>query len=172
VIVHSGKFAQLRVGRTDGKADALLTAFVAAAQKAGIDITVSPTMQLDRWQKFVFLVAFSGVTSLTRMPIGAVLGDPDTRKLFRDLLDEVVAVGQASGVPIPADFAERQFGYANTMAPTLRASMAHDLDRGNRLELDWLAGHVVELGRKLGVATPANAAVYTALKLHRAGRAT
>lgn len=171
VILHSGRFAQLRTGRIDGRPDDKLAAFVKVAQAAGIDITLSDTMQRDRWQKFVFLTAFSGATSLTRMPIGAVLADPDTSRLFRDLLDEVVAVGQASGVAIAGDFAESQFNYAGTMASTLKASMAHDLDRGNRLELDWLAGHVVELGRKLGVKTPANAAVYTALKLHRAGRA-
>ena len=47
----------------------------------------------------------------------------------------------------------------------MKASMLHDLERGNELELDWLAGHVVELGRKLGVPTPMNTAVYAALKL-------
>ena len=49
--------------------------------------------------------------------------------------------------------------------------MLHDLERGNRLELDWLAGYVVRLGRELGVPTPANEAVYNVLKLHRMGAA-
>ena len=49
----------------------------------------------------------------------------------------------------------------------MKASMARDLDRGNRLELDWLAGKVRELGRALNVPTPASDAVYTVLKLHR-----
>ena len=137
---------------------------------AGLDIALSDTMQRDRWQKFVFLAAFSGITSLTRGTIGEVCADGDTREMFHELLREVVAVGQASGVDLPADFAEAQFAYAATMAPGLRASMAHDVARGNRLELDWLAGHVVELGRRLGVKTPANAAVYTGLKLLRAGK--
>jgi 2-dehydropantoate 2-reductase len=47
--------------------------------------------------------------------------------------------------------------------------MAHDLERGNRLELDWLSGRVVTLGRELGVPTPANEAAYRALKLWRMG---
>jgi 2-dehydropantoate 2-reductase len=51
----------------------------------------------------------------------------------------------------------------------MKASMAHDLERGNRLELDWLAGRVVQLGRALGVPTPWNNAVYAVLKLHRNG---
>ena len=54
----------------------------------------------------------------------------------------------------------------------MKASMANDLDRGNRLELDWLAGEVCRLGRELNVPTPVNATVYAALKLHRMGRAT
>jgi 2-dehydropantoate 2-reductase len=47
--------------------------------------------------------------------------------------------------------------------------MAHDLERGNRLELDWLAGKVRALGRALRIPTPASDVVYTALKLHRMG---
>ena len=42
--------------------------------------------------------------------------------------------------------------------------------RGNRLELDWLAGRVVELGRELNVPTPVNATIYAALKGYRMGK--
>lgn len=48
--------------------------------------------------------------------------------------------------------------------------MLLDLVRGNRLQLDWLAGKVVGLGRTTGVATLANAVVYAVIKLHRMGR--
>ena len=51
----------------------------------------------------------------------------------------------------------------------MKASMAHDLERGNRLELDWLAGKVRSLGRALNIPTPASDTVYTVLKLHRMG---
>jgi 2-dehydropantoate 2-reductase len=47
--------------------------------------------------------------------------------------------------------------------------MGHDLDRGNRLELDWLAGQVSRLGKELKVPTPVNDTVYAALKLFRMG---
>jgi 2-dehydropantoate 2-reductase len=42
--------------------------------------------------------------------------------------------------------------------------MAVDLRAGNRLELPWLAGKVVELGAARGVPTPINRVVYAALK--------
>ena len=58
------------------------------------------------------------------------------------------------------------------MPPTMKASMANDLVAGNRLELDWLAGKVVALGRKHSVPTPGHAAVYAILKPYRMGRAS
>jgi 2-dehydropantoate 2-reductase len=51
----------------------------------------------------------------------------------------------------------------------MKASMAHDLERGNRLELDWLNGKVRDLGHALNVPTPASDTVYAMLKLHRMG---
>ncbi len=126
-------------------------------------------MDRERWQKFVFLVGLSGATAATRMPLGPILKDPDTRAFFYSLMREVVAVGRAKGVSLPADFADERMIFAESSPPTFKASLLHDLERGNRLELDWLAGKVVALGRELGVPTPANAAVYAMLKLHRTG---
>ena len=53
----------------------------------------------------------------------------------------------------------------------MTSSMAHDLERGNRLEVDWLSGGVVKLGREAGVPTPANEEVCATLAVHAAGRA-
>jgi 2-dehydropantoate 2-reductase len=170
VIRHTSPFARMRCGRIDGKPDAQLTRFGDAAKAAGIDITVSDSIDLDRWKKFVFLVGLSGATASRRQPLGAILADPDTRALFVDLMREVIAVGQAKGVPIPNEFLDEQIAFAESAPYGFKASLLHDLERGNRLELDWLAGRVVAFGRELGVPTPSNAAVYAVLKPHRAGK--
>ncbi|HEX5498382.1 MAG TPA: 2-dehydropantoate 2-reductase, partial [Thermomicrobiales bacterium] len=169
VISHTSQFARMRCGRIDGKSDAPLASFAEAARAAGIDIAVSDAINRDRWEKFVFLVGLSGITAAARTPIGPLRADPDSRALFHDLMREVVAVGRASGVDLPADFADAQLKFGDGVPETMKASMAHDLERGHRLELDWLAGKVVALGRKLGVPTPANAAVYAVLKPWRMG---
>jgi 2-dehydropantoate 2-reductase len=170
VVSHTSQFARMVCGRIDGRPDDKVTAFAEAAKQAGIDITVSPAMDLERWQKFTFLVGLAGATASMRQPIGAILADSVTREFFHDLMREVVAVGRAKGVPLAADFADTQFKFAQSAPATMKASLAHDLERGNRLELDWLCGKVAALGRELGVPTPANAAVYAVLKLHAMGR--
>ena len=169
VVTHTSPFARMVVGRSDGKPDAPLKAFTDAASAAEIDVTLSDTIDRERWQKFVFLVGLSGATASTRMPLGPILEDPDTRALFHDLMREVVMIGRAKGIALPEDFADDRLKFGETSPATLKASMLHDLERGNRLELDWLSGHVVKLGRELRVATPANEAVYKVLKLHRMG---
>jgi len=171
VIVHTSKFALIRCGHPDGQADPLLAAFAEAARKAGIDIAVSEAIELELWQKFVFLSSLAGITAATRLPIGPLLADPATRSLFHNLLREVVAVGRARGVGLTADSADKALAFADaTLPPDMKASMAHDLERGNRIELDWLTGKVVELGRALGVPTPVSEVIYAILKPHRMGR--
>jgi 2-dehydropantoate 2-reductase len=170
VVTHSSEFAQIRCGRVDGKPDDKLAAFADAAKLAGVDISLTDTADLDRWKKFVFLVGLSGMTGATREPLGKILADPDTRTMFQAVMQEVVAVGRAKGVPLAPDYADDRMNYAATTPPGFKASLLHDLERGNRLELDWLAGRVVALGRELGVPTPMNTAVYAVLKPHRMGR--
>jgi 2-dehydropantoate 2-reductase len=171
IISHTSPFAQMRCGRIDRKADDKLAAFAAAAKAANIDIVVSEEIDRERWEKFIFLVALSAITSATRAPLGPIMADPDTRTYFRRLMEEVLAVGRAKGVALDPAFIEERMKFAAESAPkTMKASMCHDLERGNRLELDWLSGKVVEFGRALNVLTPANEAVYTLLKLHRMGR--
>jgi 2-dehydropantoate 2-reductase len=171
VVSHTSQFARIRCGRIDGKPDAQVATFVEAARAAGIDIAMPASMDLERWQKFVFLVGVSSVTASMRAPLGQIVDDADTREFLRRIMHETVEVGRAKGVALAADFVDQQMKFAVESAPrSMKASLAHDLERGNRLEIDWLAGKVAALGRELGVPTPANDAVYAVLKLHRMGR--
>jgi 2-dehydropantoate 2-reductase len=48
--------------------------------------------------------------------------------------------------------------------------MLEDLERGRRIELPWLSGAVVRLGREAGVATPIHGFISTVLKPYVNGR--
>jgi len=171
VIRQDGKFQSIICGTIDGRPDGALQAFADAAKAGGIEITISDNIQRDRWHKFIFLSATSGATAVTRMPMGPILADADTRRMFYNIMRETLRVGQAKGVAISDDYLDERMEFADrSVPPSMKASMANDLDRGNRLELDWLAGTVSRLGRELDVPTPVNDTIYAALKLHRMGR--
>jgi 2-dehydropantoate 2-reductase len=170
VIRHTSPFARVRCGRLDGKPDAVLAGYVDEIAAAGIEIVLSPTMLTELWKKFVLLSGTSSITSGTRQPLGPIRDDADMRSLFFTLMAESLAVGKAAGVAFPPDYQQELEQAVAAFPPSMKASMAHDLERGNRLELDWLAGKVVALGRQYGVPTPANAAVYAVLKPWRMGK--
>jgi 2-dehydropantoate 2-reductase len=170
VIGHTSSFAVLRFGRPGGAADPRLQAFADAGKAAGIDLATSPDIDADLWKKFVFLVGLANLTTALRLPAGAFRSDPDIRAFHLATMQEVVAVAHAKGVALADGFAEDRLAFVDTLPAGMRASMSVDLERGNRLELDWLTGKVVALGRELGVPVPANEAVYAVLKPYRLGR--
>lgn len=170
VIRHTGTMANLIVGELDKKPSARVQAFVGAATKAAIQIKAADDIQKAIWEKYVFLVAASGMTSLTRLPLGPIREDPDTRALMGQVMSEVVALGRAKGVQLDADLVERLLQRLDGLPREMVASMLGDLERGNRLELPWLSGGVVTMGRELNVSTPANQFIATALKLYSDGR--
>jgi 2-dehydropantoate 2-reductase len=169
VIRHTGARAEVRCGRLDRRLDAVLAGYVQQMKAANIEITLADHMLVDIWKKFVLLSGTSGITASTRQPLGVIRDDEDMRAFFYQLMHETIGVGRAAGVEFPPDLAAELDRWVASFPPTMKASMANDLDAGRRLELDWLAGKVVALGRKYGIATPGHEAVYAILKPYRMG---
>src|ERR1700693_5168901 len=119
--------------------------------------------------KFILLASNAGMMALSRQPIGALRDDPDMDPLFRGAYREVIDVGRARGIALPADALQRVLGLTKQFPPVMKASMALDLDRGSRLEVPWLSGQGAELRRRLGVPTPTHSMMYAMLKPYAMG---
>lgn len=170
VIRHNGNMANLFFGELDGKPSARAQAFAELCKKAGISTHLVDDIHTAIWEKYVRLVTLSAMTSLTRMPIGPIRSDPDTRALMQQVMEEVVAIARAKGAKLDANIVADQLTKVDGYPATMVASMCGDLRRGNRLELPWLSATVAKLGKELGIPTPANQFVYAALKLYAMGR--
>ncbi|HXV07825.1 MAG TPA: 2-dehydropantoate 2-reductase [Burkholderiales bacterium] len=170
VIRHTGTMATLQFGELDGAMSPRIQALQQACEKAGIQGRATDAIQKAIWEKYVFLVGASAMTALTRLPLGSVREDPDTRALFAQIMAEAAALGRAKGVALDADLVDKLLGRLDGLPREMVASMLGDLERGNRLELPWLSGGVAAMGKEAGVATPANQFVYAALKLYVDGR--
>jgi 2-dehydropantoate 2-reductase len=164
VITQVGTFMRMIFGELDGRRSKRAEEFLALCLKAGFDATLSEQILTDLWMKFILLAANSGIMALTRGPIGKLRDDPDIRPIFRAAYQEAFDVGRAKGVALPADAIEKIIDQTQNQPPAMKASMALDLDRGNRMELPWLAGKVAALGRELGVPTPTHSMIYAMLK--------
>jgi 2-dehydropantoate 2-reductase len=166
VIRHTGTMAKLTFGELDNRRTPRVQALLQACTAAGIDAEIAADINLAIWEKFAFLVPMSACTASMRSTIGPIRANPRTRAFLFDITREVVAVGRTLGIGLPEDFAEQRMAMVEALPPQMTASMQGDLARGNRLELPWLSGAVVELGRQAGVPTPLNRAVTDILALY------
>jgi 2-dehydropantoate 2-reductase len=164
VIQQVGTFMRMIFGELDGRQSQRGQDLLALCEKAGFDATLSEQILTDLWMKFILLATNASITAATRQPIGMLRDDPDIRPMFIAAYRETIDVGRARGITLPANALDKVLEFNAHAPPTMKASMALDLDRGNRLELPWLGGKVVELGRQLGVPTPTHATLYAMLK--------
>jgi 2-dehydropantoate 2-reductase len=171
VIVQTGPLQRLVFGEYDGRRSARVEALYDACKRGGINAEISDDVRRSIWEKYVVLVAMSGATAAMRSTIGPIRKNPLTRRFLLDLAREVVAVGRAHGVALPADYAEQRIPFFDGWPPEMTTSMHHDLQQGKPLEVRWLAGGAVDLGAQVGVPTPMNRAVRDILILHAEGRA-
>jgi 2-dehydropantoate 2-reductase len=170
VIRQTGTMQRLVLGEYDGQQSPRAQQLLDAMLRAGIQAAISDDIRRTIWEKYVFLVGLSGTTATMRSTIGPIRQNAQSRAFLYDLLKETVAVGRAHGVRLPSDYANDRLAFLDTVPATMTSSMHHDLEKGNRLEVAWLSGGVVELGRAVNVATPANRAVWDILALHAGGR--
>jgi 2-dehydropantoate 2-reductase len=169
VIRQTGPMERLVFGEFDGRRSARAEALLQACLKGGINAELSTDILREIWEKYVFLVGLSGTTTVMRSAIGPIRENRQTRAFLLDVMREVVAVGNAHGAALEADYAERRLVLADDVAADMTSSMHHDLQRGRPLEIRWLSGGVVQLGSAVGIATPLNRAIADVLALYEAG---
>ena len=56
--------------------------------KTGISAELPPDIRVTLWEKFLFICAFSGVTALTRLPLGQVFAYQETSDLLTAVMKE------------------------------------------------------------------------------------
>src|SRR5918993_323028 len=164
VVAHTAGPGKIILGELSGGTSQRTERLRDVLQSAGITTEVHPDIRVILWQKFLFICAFSGVTAVSRLPIGTILADSVTHELFRGTSKEVDAVARAGGFDLPKDCVGEGLATPPAVQPWGRGSLYHDLAGGRRLELESLNGEVVRRGREHDIETPLNFAIYAALR--------
>jgi 2-dehydropantoate 2-reductase len=157
VVRHTGTMQRLQVGPGAER-------FVAACKEAGINIEQVDDIERARWEKFVFLAALSGVTSVARAPVGVCRADPELRATFEAAMTEAWRLGRKRGVRLADDFVAERMKFVEGLPAEMRTSMQHDLEAGKPLEAPWLCGAVARMSAQAGFEAPVNRTLYAALR--------
>jgi 2-dehydropantoate 2-reductase len=157
-------------GELEGGRSTRLERFAEAGARAGFHPKMSERIEIDLWAKFARLTVFSGMTAVTRSPLGVIRDDPETAAMMRSAMQESLQVARAHGVALSDPVMKEIMGVVAAMPAESKSSMLEDLERGRRLELPWLSGAVVRLGREVSVPTPIHQFIATVLKPFVNGR--
>lgn len=149
----------------------------------GIDSAkATPNLWGERWTKLVQNAMNNPITSASGLSTPACLSDPAIRRFSLQVAGEGIRVGQALGYQlekirgIEADVLARAAEGdkpaldvvesalvpkpgTNPRADLQRPSMAQDILKRRRTEIDFMNGFIARKGAEVGVATPANAKI-------------
>jgi 2-dehydropantoate 2-reductase len=165
VVVQRGKTGELVFGELKGGMRPRTERILTTLRRAGLDATLDTDIRRKMWEKFIVICANGGVLALLRQPFGPVFASPEASQLMRGTMEEAYALGRATGIDLPGGTVDRLFEFLRSnVNPSAQSSMLQDLLAGRRLELEYLNGAAVRLGRKLEIATPINFVIYAALK--------
>lgn len=138
---------------------------------ADIQVTAVADARVPIWDKFVYLVPFSGFTGAARLPIGGLWSDAHVREMFYAAAREVAALAAAEGVQISTDRFDRLHDYMTNIPPTTRSSLLIDLEMGKRIEVEALQGAAVRRAARHGLVIPIISTLYAVLRPYAAGPA-
>lgn len=134
-----------------------------AFNKGGITCKYTENTELKIWEKMFSNVLFNLPCGLCRVPMKTMLNHPQGEDLLKLLGREVVAVANAKGLPLDFDtcFAFFEVFRNSPHFP----SAAQDVMKKRSTEVELLNGAVVREGKKYGIPTPYNEAVYLLSKV-------
>ena len=165
VIVQNTPYSKLEMGELSGETTPRVTMIAEAFRSLGIEVAVSDEPLREIWTKFIMIAPHATLTSATGQAVAAIRELPEGTALYRSLIEEVAAVGRASGVSLAPDAVERTMDFILNLPPGAKTSMLFDYERENRVELEYLTGTVVRRARALDLPTPQFDALYAVLKV-------
>jgi 2-dehydropantoate 2-reductase len=153
------------LGALEPSASARAEAAAAVLAPTGLTVKVVSDIQLTLWIKLLAMASLASVGCLTRLGTAQWRDHAGTRALYARFVHEATAVGRAEGLAVDDETVQWALTQPDRLGPAHRTSMAADLERGVRMEVEAIQGEVVRRAARHGIAVPAFEAAYAVLQL-------
>ncbi|MDR3375779.1 MAG: ketopantoate reductase family protein [Ancalomicrobiaceae bacterium] len=167
-IVQLSTLQELVYGELDGTPSPRILAFDAAVKPAAIGARLSDAIRREMWEKWVLLASLGAITCLMRGSIGEIEACAGGAEFELAVLEEVLAVVRAVGVPPSEAFVAAARVQLTAKGSPFASSMFRDLERGRPVEVDAIIGDLLARGTGAGIATPLLSAANVHLQVYRA----
>ncbi len=122
--------------------------------KAGITSTLSPHIETDVWEKYIFISTIATATTYFDQNLGGLLTNPDRIAFMESLLTEICTVATAHRIAIPPNAHTLTMRKIHAMPHHVTTSMHSDAQAGRPTEYLSLTAYIAHLGRHAHIATP------------------
>ncbi|KAH0368904.1 OPT superfamily oligopeptide transporter, partial [Aureobasidium melanogenum] len=140
--------------------DARLEGFAAMLRAGETSYTISENIQVKRWEKVVWNVAWNPLTTLTQQNTQEWLSSSrESVSVTKRLMREVIGVARRAGVHLEYGLVDVLMERIQSM-PGSESSMQVDAREGRRLEVDVILGTPMRMAREFGMDVPTLATVY------------
>lgn len=112
------------------------------------------------WGKFMLNVGVNQTCMTYGTNYAGVLKAGEAHDMMVAAMEEVIAVGNAEGIPLTGADRDYYVRLLETLDPEGIPSMAQDRVAGRRSEVEMFAGTVIELGKKHHIQVPVNEKLY------------
>ncbi len=166
-IMHLAPMHALAYGEFGGASSDRMRAFDQFVQEAGFDAGLSPAIEREMWEKWLFLAALGAITCLMRGTIGETRATPGGLAVANALIDEIAAIVRAVGVPPGETFLATVRAQLTSEGSPLTSSMYRDLQKGGQTEADQILGDLLARADGAGISAPLLEAAYATLSIHQ-----
>ena len=149
-IEHVGKLATFFVGPYEGLKNNFLKSFCETSQSVGLDLRFTNNIKEKIWQKFIFLSAYSGITTLTENSIGQIFSNKRSEQKFIGAMEETYKLSKLYGVKFKRNPVSFWLEKIAKMPFEMTSSMFMDFKKQKQLELEWLSGFIISHSSKKG----------------------
>lgn len=139
-------------------------------EAAGVPCPVSDDIRRDQWEKLIINSMANAISALTGAGYRRLAEFEPTWRLAETVAREAVAVAAAEGAVLDAEEVIAGARGIATAVGDATSSTQQDIARGRRTEIDSLNGFISRRGAELGVATPANDALFALVGLRQEAR--
>lgn len=121
------------------------------------------------WKKYIFITAFSGITSAMQLPAGFIASSEASFATARKVIYEMSMLAKLEGIVLTDEEVETMANRLKGFKKEATSSMHQDMRKGLPLEIEHLQGGALRLAAKHDVTVPVIETIYGILKPYENG---
>lgn len=163
-VVHSSQLHDIHIGSLHSSQHELCRQLMNSSSEANMNVNQSQNIKEDLWKKYMFITAFSGMTTAGNFTVGTIREEQSTYEVTKHVLNEMKLLANAYDIPLTEETIQEGISKFESLPNEATSSMHQDKRKGLLLEVEHLQGGALRLAEKVGIGLPYIHMLYALIK--------